>query len=194
MEAVIMKKIIAVILAVFITCSLFAQVPPCGGKWHLTREELNERSKHEFFPGFSSRPEFDYDTKLYDFMVMVWEKYFTDYYNDYGVPFSCGYCYKANAYEAGGISHPFLYHTCFYDGSFIEIVDVNPRRNWATYIKTHLDEINPYTMGLICHELVHVVEYLCESVSLLDKCDHNSPTYLSESIRLLTDYGIDIDN
>jgi hypothetical protein len=127
-------------------------------------------------------------------MVMVWENYFTDYYNDYGVPFSCGYCYKSNVDKDIGTMHPYLYHSCFYDGAFITIFYAGENCDWATYIKTHLDETNPYTMGLICHELVHVVEYLCESVSLLDKCDHNSPTYLSESVRLLTDYGIDIDN
>lgn len=148
-----MKKFVSIILAVFMTCAVFAQ------KWSMSYDEIlkvvteKDITRNSEAIDYST---FDFDKNLQNFAVGVWYSYFPEYASQYGVPFICSYAnldiddYGACAYHH---ENKELTYAC------IIIIDSDVHK-WATYFRNHLSVDDKRTMSLLLCELTRVAEYL----------------------------------
>lgn len=183
-----MKRFVSVILAVFMTCALFAEA-----KWKYSYDKMVEL-KDTLYESYYAVP----DKALYDYTVYVWKKYFTDYYNKYGIPFIACYDASIQDFEEGTAYHNPVRDWGEYLFSIICIIDKTHEDgfNAATTIKKVIEEQdwdNQYANELISHELCHLIvsmEWTAEQEKLFPS--HYNSVFLREANRLQMDYDLDV--
>ena len=185
----IMKKFVLVVLAVFMTCALFAE-----GKWKYDYDRMIDL-KEMSYESYYAVP----DKDLYDYTVRVWKKYFPDYYKEYGIPFIACYDASEQDFAEGTAYHnPVRDAIGRYQLSIICIIDKTHEGgfNAATTIRKVVEEKdydNEYACGLIAHELCHMIvsmEWTAEQERLHPS--HYNSIFLREANRIQMDYGLDV--
>lgn len=184
-----MKRLITFLLFVFL-CTGFSW----GKDYKFSYNEMLEMKK-DWYECYYAVP----DEKLYDFTVYVWKNYFTDFYNQYGIPFITCYDDSEQKFEEGTAYHKAVRLNGEYYFSIISVVDKTHKDgfNASDYFHTILDDNNyedEYCLTIICHELCHLVEALEWPKSKIKMYpSHYNSVFLREANRILDEYDLDVE-
>ena len=169
-----MKKIIIILLSIFMACTLFAKQP----QWNYV--EILEVLDDESEPDLQA----DFDNNVSLFAEYVWKTYFPEQYAKYGIPFYC-LCYEMESSIA--TSHRMVYdENGKYKGSLIILHN--------NYLIEEIDK------GMLCYGVADFAYDFCNIVACLEMSKeqldaHPSPlnsVFLREVERLQDDYDLDV--
>ena len=169
-----MKKIIIILLSMFMACNLFAKQP----QWNYV--EILEVLDDESEPDLQA----DFDNEVCLFADYVWKTYFPEHYAKYGVPFYF-LCYKMES--SIPTSHRIVYdENGKYKGSLIIVHD-------EKIIKEIDEGTCRFGQAELAYDFCYIVTLLEMSKEQLDA--HPSPlnsVFLREVERLQDDYDLDV--